>query len=93
MASVGQYFYPSEIVPEPGIYRCTKCSHTKFFSADRMGFYFPQDHYTLAKWELIEKISNPGKRLNMRSRRAERESFLGMALESLRLFRRTQHPA
>jgi len=93
MATVGQYFYPSEIIPEPGIYRCTKCSHTKFFSTDIKGLSFPQDHYTLAKWELIKKIEKPAESLNKRSRRAKRENFLGTVLKTLRVLGRPQHPA
>ena len=93
MASLGQYFYPSEIVPEPGIYRCTKCSHTKFFSADRKGFSFPQDHYSTAQWELIKKTSAPKERLNERSEQAKRETLVASVLKSLRLLGRAQHPA
>ena len=93
MASEGQYFYPAEVVPEPGIYRCTKCSHTKFFSTNIKGFSFPQDHYSLARWELIKKIATPKERLKEQSQRAKRPSFLGLVFKSLRLFGRTQHPA
>lgn len=94
MASEGEYFCPGETVPDPGIYKCTKCSHTKFFSNDIKGFSFPQDHYSLAKWELIKKTSTPKVRSIKRRERAMRETFLAsVLLKSLPLLGRTRHPA
>ena len=93
MISEGQHFNPAEVVPEPGIYRCTKCSYTQFFTTDIKGFSFPQDHYTPAKWELIKKTEKPKDCINGLSRRPERGSFLVLALRSLRLLGRAQHPS
>lgn len=54
MAYQGQVFSPGDIVPESGIYQCTRCGDNSSFSTDVRGHRFPPSHCTGAKWKLVE---------------------------------------
>jgi len=55
MAYIGQEFSPGEVVPESGIYACTRCGSQHSFSTDVKGHRFPPSHHDGAKWKLVQR--------------------------------------